>query len=208
MIKRWVIYSNEWGQRQCQSSENSSTVSPPTHFWWTPAITQPTVSFPDITLSLFTIPVPPQLPSTAGYFDKCFSSVLPPIPREYVHTVFPLLSCSLHFPEHSRSRWEQWQLVSLSIPWFPSSDQITPQRRILMPLQLVQIPPDPGQNAILHGTGWFSKGKRCAQLHTSDRCLASFRLKYAEMVPLTTIIHILTFLLFQRTDIQPKRADR
>lgn len=206
MIQRWVIYSNEWGKHQCQSSENSRQCLLPTHFWWTPAATQPPVSFPDITSAS----LPFQYHPTSFYcwiFPQvlflCFASIIKRICSHSLFLCFPVLSIFLNI---LGSCWEQWQLVSLH----PLISFIRPNNTTEKYLDPSSICPDttrarPKRNSPTRNWLVSQKEKRCAQLHTSDRCLASFRLKYKGDGSLTTIIHILTFLLFSENRYTTKK---
>lgn len=105
------------------------------------------------------------------------------------------------------SRWEQWQLVSLH----PLISFIRPNNTTEKNLDASSTCPDttrPRSKCNSPTWNWlvFQKEKRCAQLHTSDRCLASFRLKYKGDGSLTTIIHILTFLLFSENRYTTKKS--
>lgn len=105
------------------------------------------------------------------------------------------------------SRWEQWQLVSLH----PLISFIRPNNTTEKNLDASSTCPDttrPRSKCNSPTWNWlvFQKEKRCSQLHTSDRCLASFRLKYKGDGSLTTIIHILTFLLFSENRYTTKKS--
>ena len=133
----------------------------------------------------------------------CFASNIKRICSHSLFLCFPVLSIFLNT---LGSCWEQWQLVS-----HPLISFIRPNNTTEKNLDPSSVCPDttrprPKCNSPTWNWLVFQKGKCCAQLHTSDRCLASFRLKYKGVGSLTTIIHILTFLLFSENRYTTKRS--
>lgn len=161
--------------------------------------------FPDITWASLPFQYHPNFRLLLDILMR-FPSVLPPIPREYVHTVS---SSAILFSPFSwtllGSRWEQWQLVSLHplISFIRPNNTTEKNLDASSNLSRYHQTQVKMQSSYMELVG-FPKGKRCAQLHTSDRCLASFRLKYkgdGSWQPSFIFWHSFSF---QRTDIQPK----